>query len=247
MSATPSTRAVSSMWNHANIENSARNDDHEDPRRDRGARPVLDARGGEVAARAGHRGGEDDVAEGDQRGRAHAGHRAEAVGDEGVEPAGRAHPLAHLDVADREDRQHDRGDDERGGCGEAPAEHRDRHVEEHGRERRRAGHDAEEDLFEAEGVLGEPAVQRVGGRGTVVSKDFCHLGSPWQGFVGARAPGPGAKRPPGAPATQDLSKMRPRSLDSQYNDRTTPSSRRRMIRPWRESRQRDRNGRRRPL
>ena len=85
---------------------------------------------------------------------------SEAVRGEAVEAAGGGDAAGHGDVADREDGEADRRDDEGAGSRPAAAEDGPWIVEQHGRDRRCAGDDAEQHLRQTECVAGEP-VHRV--------------------------------------------------------------------------------------
>jgi hypothetical protein len=75
------------------------------------------------------------------------------VRDQRVEAAGRADLARHRDVADREDREDDRREQERGRRVEAGAEARgERDVEEHRGDRRSAGHGDEDHAHQADGA-----------------------------------------------------------------------------------------------
>ena len=89
-------------------------DQREDEPVDVPAEPAVEAEVGEVGEDADQRALEDDVGHRREDAGRHAPDRAEAVGDEAVEGAGRGDVLRHLDEADGEQRQHDRGDQEAG-------------------------------------------------------------------------------------------------------------------------------------
>ncbi len=110
----------------------------------------------EVGEPAGQRGLEHRVGQQRPVAGADADLPAQTVADVGVETArGRLLP-GHRDVADREDHQHDGGEQERGGRADPlPEADHDRGVEQHGRDRRRAGQGQEEHAVQPDGALAE--------------------------------------------------------------------------------------------
>ncbi len=108
----------------------------------------------EVGEAAAERRLEHRVRDDGGEGGAHAELAAEAVADERVEAA-RGRDLArHRAVPDREDREHDRREQEAGRRADAvPVADRDRHVEQHRRDGRRSRHREEEHAHQPDGVL----------------------------------------------------------------------------------------------
>jgi hypothetical protein len=79
------------------------------------------------------------------------------VGYEAVERASGGDVLGHGDVAESEDGQHDRREQETGRRAEAVAEpDRDRHIARHRRDRRRVGDGHEDDRDDADGTFLQP-------------------------------------------------------------------------------------------
>jgi hypothetical protein len=126
------------------------------------AEPVVEVRRREVREPAEQRDLEQRVGERP----ADAGRQAELtpepVRDEGVEAAGGAHLLRHRDVADGEDGEDDRREQERGRRVEPGAEAgRERDVEQHRGDRRCSGHRDEDHPPQADGVRLEPIHPRL--------------------------------------------------------------------------------------
>ncbi len=109
---------------------------------------------GEIREAADQRALEHDVGERGERAAGHAPYLTEAVGDEAVEGACRGDVPGHRDVADREQRQDDRREEEACGCTDTVAEaHRYRGVARHRGDRRGVGDGHEEDGDDADRAL----------------------------------------------------------------------------------------------
>ena len=131
-------------------------DDH-DQRQDRprhvDANPLLDVEIGEIGEAAGERGLEDRIGDHRAEAEAHAELAPQPMADEGIEAADGSDLARHRRIAHREDQQDDGGDQEGGRGPDAVAvADGDGNVEQHGGDRRRAGHRQEQHADESDGL-----------------------------------------------------------------------------------------------
>ena len=117
------------------------------------AKPGVDVEIGEIGEAAGERSLEDRIGDHRAEAEAHAELAPQPMADEGIEAADGGDLARHRRIAHREDQQDDGGDQEGGRGPDAVAvADGDGNVEQHGGDRRRAGHRQEQHADESDGL-----------------------------------------------------------------------------------------------